>query len=113
LLHVLAQARGRGYIGRRIAECRDAALPAEFDPLLALDLPLRVGLIEEEQHGRPLVDGLFGFLAGLYPDDLGAGQEHLGLIARAVGLLLDNLVLQTGGVGKLADLPPVAPGDTR
>ena len=75
---------------------RDVVLLADLDEFLVMDLPLGIGEVEEEHHRRPLVDRFLELLAGLDLDHRHARVADGVVVADAVRLLHEDLVLHAG-----------------
>ena len=85
---------------------------AQFDEFFPFDLPFLTGVVEEEEHGRAVVDGAFQLLSGLYLDELGSRVAYRVVIAVAVGFLDDDFVFHPVGVWDADDFSRVFAGNT-
>ena len=94
-LGVIPEIGNRRHVGGGVVEGRDVVGVGHADPVFAADLAL-LGGIEEMGHHGAVVEGRFVLLQGLDFDHFDAGAEHGVVIAVAVGLLNDDLVLEVG-----------------
>ena len=95
-LVVPGQILGRGHVRGGVVERRDAVLPAESDELVDLDLPARVGVVEEEHHRRSAADRAFELLPRLHLDHAHAAVAHRMVVAVPVRPLNDDFALHVG-----------------
>ena len=81
------------------------------EELLVLNLPPRVAGVEEEQHRGPLVDRLLHLFPRFDFDQPHARVADGVVVAHAVRLLDEDLVLHAAGVRQAPDPLRVGPGD--
>jgi hypothetical protein len=98
----------RRRVGGRIVHGGHTARFANFDELFGTDLAVVFRFVEEEHHAGTLIDGGLEFLACFDRYDFRAAQLHLVLVAGAVRLLLDHLVLDAVALRQLAQLRRIA-----
>ena len=111
LLDIVTQPiRGRD-IRRGVVHGRNAMRLRHFDPFRAFQLAQPIRLVEEEHHGRAIVECPLQFLPRLNPNRLGSDQLHLGLVAGPMRLLLDDLVLHPCRIRQAGQLLIVARSD--
>src|SRR5262245_53217280 len=78
-----------------------------------MDLTLWIGRVEEEHHGRLVIDLALQFVARFNLDHSHAHVADRMVIADAMSSLHEHFVLQTGRIRDAADAILVAAGDAR
>ena len=82
---VLAQPADGGNIGSTVVHGWDAVFLADLDPLRSRDPALGFGDVQEEHHGRALVDSLLKLFPRFDLDGFGASHPNLRIEAQSDG----------------------------
>jgi hypothetical protein len=110
LVKIFGKPSDRRHIRGRVAKEWHSALFAHRDPLVSLDLPQRLSVVQKEHHGRARADRPIQLGARFHPQQPGAGQQDLRLILALVSLLNHDLIFQAARIGQPLDRRRIAQG---